>query len=689
MLGWIWIAHNAHWLAALGFGAMIIGVYFWSRFDEPSYEGTSEYFVRYKPKFSTSRRRYLRAKLGYVFAILIVFFILSAVPEIFYALLPEELSQKAPKPSDTTLPLGVALMLIAFQTIPRLNEGERRIRGLLHSVARIPESIRRTVAQLRGFPFHCSAAAVALQTRKLGVQIGKSGQEPANLSKLIFEDDFLHVWYNTGCVLSALSENNQASTNIDPLFYDYYKEELDSINDRHIALALPVRKYLTERLRANSNPDAVPDPAAIREVRNLRDRLYTFVACGVRSSVRNDAESLDIISKLGFAVRPDPPRERRIEALVWLSLAALSILSVFAVWTTQLFENFVLKDEQTIEALKVPTELPGQFFWSWSTDAFYFFAILGALLIRGVHIGRREWFDINNFDRERPILRYAKPILLGGALGYIALVLIALLVGGQVLKVEARDISKGLVEAVTQTLPWAPLAIVIAGVALWLGDSPVQDARPSWTRILGRAVVGALVMMAAGFFTSSLAQPAVRQVGIASIYMSLFVAMQIGLVAFVLCIIVQISELYTDRGRSFAGQFIEASSRQGRLFSMYLHRDGTACLLSPNGGGLKSSAVRCQGHWQQFPEGTAVRWDGEGDACGKAGGFGLMSAFGDSLIYEAYAERFSGTPDFVAQLNMRASVDTTRPSPAPDPSRGIQPSAWQAKPADATSGATS
>ena len=39
----------------------------------------------------------------------------------------------------------------------------------------------------------------------------------------MFEDDLLYIWYSIGCVLCALSENNQANTGIDPLFYDYYK----------------------------------------------------------------------------------------------------------------------------------------------------------------------------------------------------------------------------------------------------------------------------------------------------------------------------------------------------------------------------------------------------------------------------------------------------------------------------------
>ena len=651
------LVDNIHWLTALGFGALIVAVCFWSRFDEPSYSGTTDHFTRYKPRFSTSRRRYTRAKFGYVSAVLILFFVFCAVPEIFYALIPSQ----APRPSDTTLPLAVALLLIALQTFPRLNEGERRIRGLLHSVARIPESICTTVAQLRGSPFNCSHAATAAQTRKLGIQIGK-GVQPERLNKLIFENDLVQLWYSVGCVLDTLSENNQANTGIDPLFYDNYRDELDSMGDRHIALAPPVRKHLNELLRADCPSEVSRDPALLREIRTLRDRLYTFVACGVRYSVRNDAESLEMIGRLGFPVKPMAPEERQIQALVWFSGAALLILSVLAVWMTQLFIEYGLNNDQgLIDAFRVPTDRFAQFMWSWSTAAFYFFAVFGALLNRSVHIGRRDWFDINNLDRERPVLRYAKPILLGAALGYFVLIVIALL-GGPAFTVSVNEIGKALVEVTKQTLPWAPLAIVIAAIALWLSDSPLQNEKASTGQLIVRAVAGALVMAIVGYLTSSLALPTIHQMGMASVKMGLFISLQIGLVTLVLCIIVQMSERH-HKGRSFAGKQIEALTREGRLFCMALDRDNTARLFASNGAGATNSAVACWGHWQHFPEGTAVKWDSDGDRRG-AGGFGLMSAFGDSLIYEGYKERFSGTPEFVFQLNIRnGSVAQPQPSP--------------------------
>ncbi|WP_314945875.1 hypothetical protein [Bradyrhizobium cosmicum] len=54
------------WIIAFAFGAVMVGMYSWSRFDEPSCDSRSEYFSRYKPRFSTSYSRYARAKWAYV-----------------------------------------------------------------------------------------------------------------------------------------------------------------------------------------------------------------------------------------------------------------------------------------------------------------------------------------------------------------------------------------------------------------------------------------------------------------------------------------------------------------------------------------------------------------------------------------------------------------------------------------------
>lgn len=90
--------------------------------------------------------------------------------------------------------------------------------------------------------------------------------------------------------------------------FAYYKDELDSISAKHVALVELVREHLSERLRGNTSADL----GTISEIRDLRDRLYTFVACGVHSTVKDEADSLDMVKRLGFCLTDEPPKEEKL-----------------------------------------------------------------------------------------------------------------------------------------------------------------------------------------------------------------------------------------------------------------------------------------------------------------------------------------------------------------------------------------
>ena len=189
----------------LCFGAAMVGIYSWSRFDEPSCDNQSEYFTRFKPRFSTSYTLYTRAKLGYACAIILLYCILSFVPELFVAL-----AGAGPNaiPSKHVSPLVVALAIVSLQNAPVLRDVECRIRGFLHAFARIPECVRRTVACMRSSPFNFNRDAVAAQTRKLNLRETSNTQLRAVLTNLLNDDDLLHGWYSVGCVLCALSDRS-------------------------------------------------------------------------------------------------------------------------------------------------------------------------------------------------------------------------------------------------------------------------------------------------------------------------------------------------------------------------------------------------------------------------------------------------------------------------------------------------
>src|SRR5262245_61708379 len=162
------------WMLALGFGAIVVAMYSWTRFDEPSYDSQSEYFARYKPRFATSSQRYWRAKWSYVGAITLTFFVFSLVPEPFIGLAGLDPNAEQPKLGEAAIPLAVALALITLENTPGLKDIERRIRGFLHAFARIPDRVRRSVAQMRSSPFNFTPTALGALTRKLGLPVEAS-----------------------------------------------------------------------------------------------------------------------------------------------------------------------------------------------------------------------------------------------------------------------------------------------------------------------------------------------------------------------------------------------------------------------------------------------------------------------------------------------------------------------------------
>jgi len=651
------------WIIAFAFGAVMVGMYSWSRFDEPSCDSQSEYFFRYKPRFSTSYGRYARAKWAYVGAMMVVYMAFSLVPGLVNAFASLRASDDSSKTIDG-FPLAVALALVTLQNVPGLKELEKRIRGFLHTVARIPDCVRRTVAQMRSSPFNFEPGVYQCQTKKLLAQPGTASPLTGDLSKLRDDDEILHTWYCVGNVLAALSERRRDGVGIDPIFFANYRDELDSIAAKHIALVELVREHVGECLKGSSPTDL----GTLSEVRDLRDRLYTFVACGVHSTVRNEADSLDVVARLGFVIADEPGRGQghAIGPLAGLSFISLAVLSIFTGYSTQAFSEFVVErvGRDWLPGLGIPTGTLGLFAWTWLTAAFYFSTIFGALAVRNARIARREWFDLNDLNRERPLLRYVTPIMVGTVLGNITLSIIAV-IGAKMSSGEAGA-------AISGALPWFPLATVMAAIVVVLSDGRLMEDG-FWRSTAARAALGALIMALIGFLTSRLSIPmsltafatgnkidltdAVRLTGT---YTSVFIAAQIGLFAFVLCFIAQVAERYITRGRlpAAAGKLIELITRQGPEFSVVLDDACEASLFAANRTEKNITAAGCRGRWQLFPEGMAVKWNAaSGEGYCKVGEFGLIRRYGDAVIYEGYVGQFSAKkkPVFDARVDERSN----------------------------------
>src|SRR5262249_46462458 len=136
------------------------------------------------------------------------------------------------------------------------------------------------------------------------------------------------------------------------------------------------------------------------------------------------------------------------------------------------------------------------------------------------------------------------------------------------------DFGKAVADVMGQSLPWFPLATVMALISVALSDTPAKEGG-FWRAAFVRAAYGVAAMAVVGFFTSelsvstairaasqSLGEPSGQVVRVGH-SLSFFIAAQIGLFAFVLCVIAQVAERYITRTRCFAGRCIEVATRHG------------------------------------------------------------------------------------------------------------------------------
>jgi hypothetical protein len=220
-------------------------------------------------------------------------------------------------------------------------------------------------------------------------------------------------------------------------------------------------------------------------------------------------------------------------------------------------------------------------------------------------------------------------------------------------------------EAFCLSLPWFPLSIAVALIALWLSDADLLNSRRQGLAIAENSAWGGLIMAFIGVLTAYISvtstvelyaakhmleiTSAVRH-GILSV--SAFVGAQIAIFAALLCFVVQLSEVYIGKTRRFAGYLLSVTSRHGPSFSIFLRKTGEALLLLPNDTEISSSTVQRRGKWVQFPEGTVVQWNGAGAATDLSN-MGIISCAEGCLVYEQYSGTITGEARSVTHLDRR------------------------------------
>lgn len=675
------------WYAALAFGTLIVGNYAWSRFDEPSYEDKSQFFRLYAPRFSTPSRRYWNARLGYVVAIIGIFFFFSLFPRFLFILTGGQASDGgAANLVGSEVPLIVAALLIGLSNAPGLKHLEVKVRSALHALGRIPDGVRRTVGQLKSaqLDFDNYEESLGHEVSRLAQVLG-DGRLTLDLA---LTDSILRRWLKICCLLDRLADKG-SETRIGESFFDTYEEELESIMMRRDAMIPRIDAYAANVMRriptdadqpfdASLSPpgNGLGDGDLVKDLRLLRNRLYTFIACGLRSSLKSELNVSQELIGLGFDVRPMPTiGGRQLLHLAGLFLLIVISLTVFTVLVTRLFNQEFVEPNAWPPGLErvipVPQDFLMQWLWTLFAACFYLAAVVGALFLRAIYIAKLKWFELDLEQRQRAYTRYIAPIIVGGVCGYAVLCLLQLLGGHLSPQPEGTSPAPSLIAAMKQSLYWIPIAVIVSFSALWVSDAELTSDRRGMKLLRGLAagLVAAVFGGLISYLSSSQAQ---REMGMpvappefetALVVANLMVAGFVALLASLLMVLIQFSEHRVQAHEALINKWLTLRSNDGSTLDICLASNGTAM----RAGEEQEECLRA-GTWIHYPEGHVVRWEQPQQlGAHSLQGHGLLLRAGDTIMFEDCMTDAEQESDFVAQVSLKANGAAPQPETSEPP----------------------
>ncbi len=683
------ISNTVAWYAALAFGALMVGSFSWSRFDQPSYEDKSQYFRIYAPRFSTPRSRYRNARLGYVAVLMAIFVFFSLFPK-FLLVFTNSAADPEKQLEGSAIPLIVATLLMGFQNLPGLKQIEAKIRSALHAFGKIPDGVRRTVSQLKGAQFRFDNYEAILH-KELTWLAGTANDDRLT-PDLIQSNPVLRRWCKVSCLLDRLANKERGDTRISDSFFDAYDEELESITMRREALALRVGVYAVELMKsipvdadqpiedtASARGDASGEAELLRDLSRLRDRLYTYIACGLRSSRRSEGRVSTAMMNLGFDVRPQPEIKRGVLDVAGLFLIVVVSITVFTVFVSTEFNQQYVEGRPWENSLSDAIPVPQDYFilWVWTifSAAFYLAAVTGALMLRATAIAKLDWFDLDQDDRQRPLSRYVVPIFIGSLCGYVALCLVHIISFCLITpELSGAALLENVFVSMRQSFYWIPLAVIISFFALWVSDAEFGES--NWTRSLLRVLVAVLAMTIVGWLISDMNSKLIARALLGSLSnledldltgfetarsrASLMVAAFIVLLTTLLMVLIQRAERKLQNKESLTGKMLTLRSSDGGTCDIRLELDGTLVQFDAS-----SDDASVLGTWTQYPEGHVIKWTNPLQLGAHwLQGHGVLLREGNTIIFEKYTTDKERELEFVAQVVLKANGAPSEPKAA-------------------------
>jgi hypothetical protein len=376
------------------------------------------------------KKKYKRALRLYLLAIAALYSFITFFPEVLSGLGADAATLEKII-SRPTWPLAAVSFVIGLQSLVFIRQFEELCRSKLHKWAKIPEGARETINRLKkaGFNFKLYNNENVLHR-----------QEFAHVTQNVFEKEqpSLEIkWVKICCILFNLRMAEKSETDTpggfnpsayDTDFFQEYDEEYREIETLHERLTNTVSLYKELKNGAKENNQGsiqTLKESLEKDVDDLLERVYTFIACAVRSKQSTESEVYAILSKLGFSLPSSKEKPIDLNALITF-LGSTGILIILIVLTGSYIFPLVIDPEilAAVDYMKGGAVIA--VVWALSTVCCHGSAALVALSYRRSQIAKDNWKEPNGTGT-RSLHNYLISALRGGLVGYIFLMVIVII----------------------------------------------------------------------------------------------------------------------------------------------------------------------------------------------------------------------------------------------------------------------
>ncbi len=457
-----------YFLLAFMAAAIIVVLYCWPKFDEPSVaKNDNDFITQFLPRDLASPKEYSYGLATYAIAMLTVLAVLSALGPPVLKLIGLE----APTTAAGATPIVVALAMVGLApNIPVLKEIEIAIRRFAHRRAFIPSAAKATAERLTAAKFDF---AQYLGTNALGSD-EMSGVKPSDLAAE--RGSIEYNWARLCCLCYALRLREDEETEaLDRDLLNSYRRDVDSIYERRTMLAAQIAHF-----REHADDQVVRRELRLK-IRDSLQKLYILIGCSTRLGGRSRARIDAALRGFGFELEPARAEPHQGDVMiVGLAVMAAIVLAIFYA-ATEIGKLGLWQASDYFPIL--PYEA---FILSLSALLTHGVAILTADRMRGAMLKSERWFDADDAAPRRSVANYIRVGVACAVVGFFVLVAFA-----ATQQTPTWAMAKG-------ALPFALLPAVTGAFYAAHVDNAELNCRPSrLIEILLQAVVTGVVGLVA------------------------------------------------------------------------------------------------------------------------------------------------------------------------------------------------